>query len=462
MSTYGVTERRKSRRSFFKLPIRCEIINPKDKTSSKKTMMAYNLNTNGIYLETDELVALDTEITMAFQLPGRQDTIHVGSRVARLETIEEGKIFGVGVAFVGLSDSDREIIRGFIELSNIHKLLELCINKQASDLHLTTNSPPILRISGELNILDMPPLKINDIPFFIYSLMTNQQIKQFEIEKELNFGYQYDLNTRFRINVHQQRGYVEAALRLINARISSFEELNIPEVVKQLARLEEGLVLVVGPSGSGKTTTVSAMVELLNQEKRIMIITLERPIEYIHTNIKSIIKQREVGVDTRSFPIALENSLKQDPDVLIIGELDNMETVKTAIVAAEAGHLVIATFHAPNTVQGFDRLANMFPAENRKQVLFQISQCIKGMVTQMLVPRIDKGGRVLASEVAIANDAVKRVVRNDELVQLPTIIQTSSAYKMQSMYDSIKKLADLRIISEEIAAHYSEEFVKYR
>ena len=462
MSTYGVTERRKSRRSFFKLPIRCDIINPKDKTATKKTMMAYNLNAEGIYLETDELLSLDTEITMAFQLPGRHDTIHTGSKVVRLETIEEGKIFGVGVAFVGLSDTDRHMIKGFIELSNIHKLLELCVNRQASDLHLSTNSPPILRINGELNILDMPPLKANDIPFFIYSLMTNQQIKQFETEKELNFGYQYDLNNRFRINVHQQRGFVEAALRLINARISSFEELKIPDAVKTLARLEEGLVLIVGPSGSGKTTTISAMVELLNQEKKIMIITLERPIEYIHTNIKSIIKQREVGVDTRTFSVALENSLKQDPDVLVIGELDNMETVKTAIVAAEAGHLVIASFHAPNTVQAVDRLANMFPPENRKQVLFQVSQCIKGLVTQLLVPRCDKAGRILASEIAIANDAVKRVIRNDELVQLPTIIQTGSAYKMQSMYDSIKKYADFGIIKDEIAAHYSEEFVKYR
>jgi twitching motility protein PilT len=462
MSRYTVVERRKSRRSFFKLPIRCEIINPKDKTVSRKTMMAYNLNTNGIYLETDELVALDTEINMAFQLPGRQDTIHANSKVARLETIEEGKTFGVGVAFSGLSDSDKEIIQGFIELSNIHKLLELCIEKKASDLHLSTNSPPILRINGELNILDMAPLKVNDIPFFIYSLMTNQQIKQFEMEKELNFGYQFDLHNRFRINVHQQRGFVEAALRLINAQISSFEDLNIPEAVKMLARLEEGLVLIVGPSGSGKTTTISAMVELLNQEKKIMIITLEKPIEYLHTNIKSIIKQREVGVDTRSFTAALENSLKQDPDVLVIGELDNPETVKTAVVAAEAGHLVIASFHAPNTVQAIDRLANMFPPENRKQVLFQFAQCVKGVVTQLLVPRIDKGGRVLASEVAVANDAVKRVIRNDELLQLPTIIQTGSSYKMQSMYDSIKKLTEQNIISDEVASHYSEEFVKYR
>jgi twitching motility protein PilT len=219
---------------------------------------------------------------------------------------------------------------------------------------------------------------------------------------------------------------------------------------------------VAGPTGSGKTTTVSAMVQLLNTEKKMLILTLEKPIEYIHRNIKSIVKQREVGSDTSSFSIAIKNSLKQDLDVLVIGELDDVETVKTAMIAAEAGHLVIATLHAPNSVQAIDRLANMFAPENRKQVLFQLSQCLVGIVTQFLIPCTDKKGRVLASEVVIANEAVKRVIRNDELVQLSTIIQTGSSYLMQSMQESINRYATSGIISEEMVAHYSNEFIRFK
>jgi len=221
-------------------------------------------------------------------------------------------------------------------------------------------------------------------------------------------------------------------------------------------------VLVVGPTGSGKTTTIAAMVELINQERKAVVITLERPIEYIHNNVKSIIKQREVGVDTNSFSVALKSSLRQDPNVIVVGEMDDIETVKTALIAAEAGYLVIASFHAPNTIQAIDRMASIFPVENRRQVLAQLANCIRGIIFQLLIPRRDKNGRVLASEVVIGNDAVRTIVRKDELIQLPTIVQTSGMYHMQTMYDSIRKYLNEGIIDEETALLYSEEFSQYR
>jgi twitching motility protein PilT len=377
-------------------------------------------------------------------------------------TLEKENKFGIAGIFTNIQEKDKEAIKRLIDCSDVCKLLGLAIQKGASDLHLITNSPPILRIYGELQPLDMPKLDESDIPFMIYSLMSKPQIEKFEREKELTFGFQHDLINRFRINVHQQRGYPEATLRLINTKISSFEELKIPEAVKDLTKLNEGLIIVSGPTGSGKTTTLSAMVEFMNRERKLVIITLERPIEYVHVNNKSIIKQREVGIDTQSFSIALQNSLKQDPDVLVIGEMDDAETVRTAMIAAESGHLVIASFHAPNTVQAIDRLVNMFTSENRKQILFQLSQCLKAVITQLLLPYKDQKERVLAAEVAIANDAVRRVIRNDELIQLPTIIQTGAVYKMQSMYDSIKKYADLNIIDEQTANSFSEEFARIR
>jgi twitching motility protein PilT len=239
------------------------------------------------------------------------------------------------------------------------------------------------------------------------------------------------------------------------------EELALPEVVKDLAMLREGLVIVAGPTGSGKSTTIAVMVELINKEKKAVVITLERPIEFVHPNIKSIIKQREVGIDTLSFSSALKSSLRQDPNVIVVGELDDLETVKTALIAAEAGHLVIASFHAPNTLQAIDRLVNMFPPEIRRQALFQLSNCLKAIVSQLLIPRKDKPGRILTMEALLTTDAVKRLIRSDELIQLPTVIQTGGAFKMQSMHESIKHYVEEGVIAPEMGTFYSEEFTRY-
>jgi twitching motility protein PilT len=288
--------------------------------------------------------------------------------------------------------------------------------------------------------------------------MTKQQIKIFEREKELDFGMQYNINNRFRVNIHQQKGYVEATFRSINTKISSFEELKIPERVKDLARQKSGLVLITGPTSSGKTTTIAAMVELINQERKAVIITLERPIEYIHSNIKSIIKQREIGVDTCSFSVALKSSLRQDPNIIVVGELEDMETINTALIAAEAGYLVIASFHSQNTIQAIDRLVGIFPIDNRRQILTQLAYCLKGIVTQLLVPHRDKRGRILATEILIVNDAVRKIIRNDEIIQLPTVIQTGAGYKMHSMEESLSAYYEQGLIDGETFEWYSKEF----
>jgi twitching motility protein PilT len=461
MLRYNLPERRKSPRFYVHIPVVCEIIDPKDKNIRSKSVIARDINTEGVYFETEELLPLNTEANLTFQLPKNGHVIHTTVRIARIETTEKDKNFGIGAAFIKLSEVDKGMINQLLERLNINKLLELTITKGASDLHLLVNQAPILRTHGELETLDMPDLSAEDIQKLIYSIMTKQQIKKFEAEKELDFAVQYDAKNRFRINLHQQKGFLEVALRLINTEISSFEDLNIPEVVKDLARLREGLVLIVGPTGSGKTTTIAAMIELINNERKAIIITLERPIEYMHTNIKSIIKQREVGIDTNTFSAALKSSLRQDPNVIVVGEVEDMETIRTAIIAAEAGYLVIASFHAPNTVQAIDRLASIFPVENRRQILFQLSNCMKGIISQLLIPRRDKHGRVLATEIVVTNEAVRKIIRNDELIQLPTVIQTSSALRMHSMVASIMKYYEQGIIDAETTHFYSEEFNRY-
>lgn len=438
----------------------CEFFDPANNSARKKTLLTNNMNSESVYFQTEEIIPLDMELKVNFQLPKGSDSISATIKVIRVEKNQEGK-FGIGAIFTQLDDKSKNEIKQLVERLDINRLLEKAIQKNASDLHLLVEQPPMVRVHGELLPLDDEKLHADDISRLIYSIMTREQIRNFEQEKELNFAIQYDTQNRFRTNLHQQRGYLEATLRLINSKINSFDELNIPDAVKDLVRLREGLILIAGPTNSGKTTTIAAMVEMINQERKAVIITLERPIEYVHVNAKSVVKQREVGVDTLSFSTALKNTLRQDPNVIVIGELEDIETIRTAIIAAEAGHLVIASFHAPNTIQAIDRLISIFSLDSRRHILSQLSHCLRGVVTQLLIPRRDKKGRILVTETLIATEAAKRIIRNDELIHIPNLIQTGAAYKMQSMHESIKRAVERGYIDLETANFYSEEFSKY-
>lgn len=332
----ALSEKRRSYRVHIEIPVTIDIIDEKTKGVLTKTFMIMDINTEGLYFVSDEPISLNRELNISFQLPKTSNPIRATLKVMRVENRESN--YGIGGMFTNLTDNDKEAIKTLVERLNIHRLLELALSKNASDLHLVTGMPPVLRISGEIEISNLPSLDGDEIVNVLYSIMNKQQIKKFEQEKELDFGIQYDIQTRFRVNLHQQRGFTEATFRLINTKISSFEDLNIPSVIKELASLKDGLVLITGPTGSGKTTTIATMVEYINRQRKAMIITLERPIEYVFLNNKSIIKQREIGIDTTSFSIALKGTLRQDPNVIVIGELDDAETAKTALVAAEAGY----------------------------------------------------------------------------------------------------------------------------
>ena len=453
-------ERRKVDRVFIRIPVICEFAESQAKTVSPLSAVSGDISTNGIYLEMDFMLALKSELNVRFQLPHSNKTIIVRVRVVFLETIGTNS-FGIGCVFTAIEEPDLKEISLLVERLDIAKLLKIAIEKHASDLHLIAEQPLVMRINGELEFSEGQIIHADEIAQLVFSLMNKEQIRIFAREKEVDFGIQYDIKTRFRVNVHKQRGFVEAALRLIESKDFSFEELRIPQVVQDLARNKDGLILVTGPTGSGKTTTIGAIVGLINKERKAVIITLERPIEYIHPNIKSVVKQREIGVDTNSFSAALKSSLRQDPNVIVIGEMDDPETIKTALIAAEAGYLVIGTFHAPDVVQAVDRLVSMFPVENRRQLLSQLSNCLRGVVAQLLIPTKDRKKRLLASEILVATDAVKRIIRKDELFQLTTIMQTGAGYKMQSMTEAIRRLLEAGEIDTDTAMFFSEEFSKY-
>ena len=323
---------------------------------------------------------------------------------------------------------------------DLKNLLKMVVESKASDLHITEGMPPIFRVNGDLRPADLPPLTREDTKKMIYSALTDAQKVKFEENLELDFSLYIPNISRFRVNVHQQRGCVEAAFRVVLLHIRSIEELGLPPVVGHLARKPSGLVIITGPTGMGKTTTLAAMVELINNYIKCLIITIEDPIEYLFKNKMSVIKQREVGSDTLSFASALKHVLRQDPDVILVGEMRDLETIATAITAAETGHLVLSTLHTPDAPQTIDRIIDVFPPYQQQQIKVQLAGCLQGIVAQQLLPRKDGKGRIVAVEVMVATEAVKSCVREHRTQQLQTLIQTGSQFGMVTMDKSLKEL----------------------
>lgn len=334
---------------------------------------------------------------------------------------------------------------------DLKELLKLSIQKKASDLHLTENSPPVLRIDGKLELTDEKPLVKEELKKSIYSILSDNQKEKFERDRELDFSLALEGLERFRVNVHIQKGSVEAAFRRIPQYVPSIHDLGLPPAIIDFARRPSGLVLITGPTGSGKTTTLASMIEVINQERACMIMCIEDPIEYVHKNKKAVIKQREVYTDTHSFAEALKRCLRQDPDVIVVGEMRDLETISTALTAAETGHLVLATLHTPDAPQTIERIIDVFPAHQQQQVRIQLSACLQGVASQILLPRASGEGRALASEILVVTPAIRNLIRERSVEQIPTSIQTGIQYGMHTMDMSLKLLYEEGIVSYEDA-----------
>ncbi|MFH1045939.1 MAG: type IV pilus twitching motility protein PilT [Candidatus Omnitrophota bacterium] len=344
---------------------------------------------------------------------------------------------------------------------DLRTLLQVALEKGASDLHITENAPPMLRINGKLNFTDFNKLSREDTKNLVYSILTDDQKKIFEKTFELDFSFTLPGVQRVRINVHMQRGSVEAAFRLVSLKIRTIRELGLPLIAEELARKPSGLVLITGPTGTGKTTTLAAMVDLINNEKEYIIVAIEDPIEFLHYNKKSVIKQRELYSDTLSFSAALKHALRQDPNVIVVGEMRDLETISTALTAAETGHLVLATLHTPDAPQTIDRIIDVFPPYQQSQVVVQLSNSLQGIIAQRLLPRADRPGRIVATEVLIATTAVRNLVREHETEQLLTLIQTGSQYGMHTMDKCLRELYERKIISIDTAMAHCKDAAEF-
>lgn len=324
----------------------------------------------------------------------------------------------------------------------------------ASDVHIVEGLPPIIRLEGGLqNMKGYEPLSGKETAELCYSLLNDQQREVFDAERELDLGYEITGLSRFRVNLHWEKGNAGLVARIISTKIPTMEELGMPPITYDLCRLKQGLVLVTGPTGMGKSTTLAAMIDLINRERSVHIVTLEDPIEFVYAPKKAIVKQRQLGTDIMSFAQGLKHVLRQDPNVIMVGEMRDLETIASTITLAETGHLVLATLHTLNAAQTIDRIIDVFPPYQQSQVRLQISLFLRGIISQQLLPN-QEGGRVAAREVLINSPAISNLIRENKIAQIKTAIQTSAEDGMFTMDQNIKKLYLDGTVTEETALAY--------
>ncbi len=345
----------------------------------------------------------------------------------------------------------------------LHQLLKAMVEKGASDMHVTAGAPPLLRIDGEVIPLKLAPLAPANTKQLCYSILTEEQKISFERDSELDFSFGVKGLARFRANMFLQRGAVAAAIRTIPLKILSFDELGLPSVIAELTNRPSGLVLVTGPTGSGKSTTLASIIDKINSEQRVHILTIEDPIEYVHNHKLAVVNQREVGADTQSFRGALRYVLRQDPDVVLVGEMRDLETIEAALTMAETGHLVFATLHTNGAVSTMNRVIDVFPPHQQDQIRSKLSFVLQGIITQQLLPRADAPGRCLAMEILVANTAIRNLIRENKVHQIYGQMQVGQdKFGMMTLNQSLLGLYLRRLISVEQALSQSLEVEELR
>ena len=337
---------------------------------------------------------------------------------------------------------------------SLRELLEIMVKQNASDLHITVGTPPQIRVDGKLVKTDLDLLTPEDTKKLAYTVMNEKQRLKFEENSELDLSFGVEQLSRFRCNIFMQRGNVAMALRQIPHRVPTFEELGIPQQVVKLSELPRGLILVTGPTGSGKSTTLAALIDKINKEQHKHIITVEDPIEYLHRHQNCLVNQREIHSDTASFAASLKYALRQDPDVILIGEMRDLETMEAALTISETGHLAFATLHTNSAAEAINRIIDVFPTTQQEQVRVQLSFVLQAIVTQQLIPKVG-GGRVLALEILIATPAIRAVIRDDKIHQIYSLLQAGHKYNMKTMNQSLYELHSGRKITLHDAVSHS-------
>lgn len=407
-------------------------------------------------IQAQELLPIGTLLKLqinAVQLP---DSIEATGRIVWIEEVQEAKSYNLGVAFTDITDESRNFIKKYIQTVDLDKILNTAAKNSASDVHLTAGQPPMMRVFGDLVPLQDRALSAEEVKGLIYGFLNDWQKEKFEKDLELDTSYVNDIG-RFRVNIHQEKGNLGAAFRFITTKVKSIRELGLPEILEDLAGKTNGLILITGPTGSGKSTTLAAMIELINKQRKCMIVSLEDPIEYLHKSEKSIIKQREIGFDSRSFVDGLKHTLRQDVDVILVGEIRDVESISIALTAAETGHLVLTTLHTTDTASAINRIIDVFPANQQSQIRIQLAETLRGVAAQILLPKKNKDGQVIATEILVGTPAAANIIRQGNTEQLRNIIQTGGQFGMHTLDSALLSLYKDGVISAEDAAIFAKD-----
>lgn len=443
--TFNKVEQRKVPRFLSQVRILFSIKGEKD--IRWKSVHTKDISINGLSFIYREFLPLSSKLNIRISIVQFKEEVSLDGKIVRTEDLGiRGYLYGV--EYENITPKIQEIIRKKIELMDINTLLKIVAEKGASDLHLCVNTPPLLRIGGSLRRFDMKPLKREVLEDLLYNILSEEQTEELVNNFELNSSYELNAKERFRFNIHFQRGQMEATFRRIYTEHRTIKELGLPDVVSRFALSNSGLVIITGRTNNGKTTTATSMIDLINETKNSVIVTVEDPIEHIHMNKKSVIKQREVGLDTKSFAAAAREALRQDIDVLFIGEILDPETLLVVLRAAEVGHLVIVTLPAQDSAQAIERMIFSVQPHLQHQVRIQLSNTLLGIISQKLYPSLkDSEKRVVATEILVNTSAVANATREANIAAIRTAIQTGAAAGMHTMRSSVELLYARQLIS---------------
>ncbi len=457
--TQGIVDKRDAKRKISHFPIRYRVLGKED--APAMTALSVDLSSKSVAFEIQELFQLGTRVEAELMVPSLPHAVKIKGKVNRIEETAR-KRYLHSILFEEIKKDDQASIEKYVQLIDIDSILRLAIKRKASSLHMVSGQPPIFRIEGEIFHLDILPISAEDLKRMVLSMINEKQRAIFNERLELDFSYFIPEGTRFRVNMFLDRGSLSAVFRIINNRIRTFTELGLPGIADDITKRRKGLIVVTGPVDSGKSTTLAAMIDKINHDRESVVISIEDPIEYVHKNIRSIIHQREVGTDTLSFANALRHVLRQDADVILVGEMRDLESISKTITAAETGQLVMATLHTPDTVECINRIIDVYPAAQQEQVRVQLASCIECIIGQHLIPRRDGTGRVLATEVLVATPAIKNLIRTKQSEQIHAYLEAGGEYGMHSMDSSLIKLVQDGIVDREIAVGYAKDKERFQ
>ena len=452
-------DKRKSRRMAVNIKIDYRKENEPDAPMTEAAVS--NIGEGGILIvHNPHPFELGTVLALALTTARHSQPIMAKARVVWVKEVKERKSYEFGLAFSEIKEKDRSFIKQWIETVDLDRLLGAVVKNSASDLHLIVGQPPTMRVYGDLRPVNPNKLTPEEIKSMVYGFLAPEQRQRFENELELDVSYANDFG-RFRVNVHQEKGYMGATFRYLPTEIRGLAELRLPAILEDLARKPNGLVLVTGPNGSGKSTTLAAMIDIINRERKTIIMSLEEPIEYIFKTKKSIVEQREIGIDAHSFQSALKYIVRQDVDVILIGEIRDLASIQVAITAAETGHLVLTTLHTMDASSSINRIVDVFPVAQQQQVRMQLAETLRGVCSQIIMPRADMEGRVIATEILINTSAVANMIRKAKIAELKGVIETGSRFGMHTLDQSLEELFAKGLVTRETVLSYTTNIAKF-